>query len=171
MITAGGPEMRLVGIALCAFLCATPAVAQLVDREAIFTRAREVAAATLPGVESADLAPFRIAYDLTLLETGNPAGGFEVALLLKSSREVLAAREVIAAAPDAESAARLETQRAGAEFAYHYRTVRVRFPDQGDALPAAEFSTLLLNRDPDAGPAAVSSPMAPDPQPIERSTP
>ena len=171
MITAGGPEMRLAGITLCAFLCATPAVAQLIDRDAVFTRAREVAAATLPGVESADLAPFRIAYDLTLLETGLPAGGFEVALLLKSSREVLAAREVIAAAPDAESAARLETLLAGTESAWHYRTIRVRFPEQGDAPPAAEFSTLLLNRDPDAGPAGVSSPQAPEPQTIERSTP
>lgn len=84
--------MRLTGIALGAFHFAAPAAAQFIDRDAVFTRAREVAAASLPGVESADLVPFQIAYDLTLLETGNPAGGFGVALLLTSSREVLAAR-------------------------------------------------------------------------------
>jgi len=171
MITAGGSEMRLTGIALCAFLCVAPAAAQLIDREAVFTRAREVATATLEGVATADLVPFRIAYDLTLLETGNPEGTFEVGLLLRSSREVLAAREIIAAAPDAESAARLEALLAGAEFAYHYRTIRVHLPEQGDGPPFAEFSTLLLNRDPDAGPAGVSSPLAPESQPIERSTP
>ena len=155
--------MRLTGIALGALLFAVPAAAQFIDRDAVFTRAREVAVASLPGVESAELAPFHIAYDLTLLETGNPAGGFEVALLLKSSREVLAAREVIAAAPDAESAARLETLLAGVKFAWHYRTIRVRFSEQGDASPMAEFSTLLLNRDPEAGPPGVSSPVAPEP--------
>lgn len=172
MITAGGPEMRLATIALWAtFLCAAPAAAQLVDRKAVFTRAREIAAATLPDVAAADLALFHIAYDLTLLETGNPEGTFEVALLLRSSREMLAAREIIAAEPDAESAARLELLLAGAEFAYHYRTIRVRFPEQGDGPPFAEFSTLLLNRDPDAGPAGVSSPPAPESQLIERSTP
>jgi hypothetical protein len=146
-------------------------VAQLVDREAVFTRAREIAAATLAGVESADLAPFRIAYDLTLLETGNPAGTFEVALLLRSSRQVLVAQEIIAAAPDAGSAARLEVLLAGAEFAYHYRIIRVRFPEQGDGPPFAEFSTLLLNRDPETEAAGVSSPLAPQPQTIEGSTP
>jgi hypothetical protein len=163
--------MRLTGIALGAFLFATPAAAQFIDRDAVFTRAREVAAASLPGVESADLAPFQIVYDLTLLETGVPAGGFEVALLLRSSREILPAREVISVAPDAEAAARLELLLTGVEYAYHYRTVRVRFAEQGDAPPSAEFSTLLLNRDPDAGPAGVSSAQAPEPQPIEGSTP
>jgi hypothetical protein len=150
--------MRLAGFALGAFLVAASAAAQLIDRDAVFARAREVAVAMLPDLEVADLAPFHIAYDLTLLETGNPAGGFEVALLLRSSREVLAANEVIAAAPDAESSARLKTLLAGVEFAYHYRTVRVRFAEQGDTAPSAEFSTLLLNRDPEAGPADVSSP-------------
>ena len=150
--------MRLAGFALGAFLVAASAAAQLIDRDAVFARAREVAVAMLPDLEVADLAPFQIAYELTLLETGNPAGGFEVALLLRSSREVLAANEVIAAAPDAESAARLRTLLAGVEFAYHYRTVRVRFAEQGDTAPSAEFSTLLLNRDPEAGPADVSSP-------------
>ena len=125
--------MRLPGIVLGVVLFAVPAAAQFIDRDAVFARAREIAAAALPGVESADLAPFQIAYDLTLLETGNPAGGFEVALLLRSSREVLAAQEVIAA--------------------------------------AAEYSTLLLNRDPDAGSAGVSLPLAPGPQSIDRSTP
>ena len=150
--------MRLAGFALGAFLVAASAAAQLIDRDAVFARAREVAVAMLPDLEVADLAPFQIAYELTLLETGNPAGGFEVALLLRSSREVLAANEVIAAAPDAESSARLKTLLAGVEFAYHYRTVRVRFAEQGDTAPSAEFSTLLLNRDPEAGPADVSSP-------------
>ena len=163
--------MRLPGIVLGVVLFAVPAAAQFIDRDAVFARAREIAAAALPGVESADLAPFQIAYDLTWLETGNPAGGFEVALLLRSSREVLAAQEVIAAAPDADAAAKLETLLAGAEFAYHYRTIRVRFVEQGDAPAAAEYSTLLLNRDPDAGSAGVSLPLAPGPQSIERSTP
>ena len=143
--------MRLAGTVLGIVLCATPAMAQLVDREAIFAHARDIATATLPGIEGADLAPFRIAYGLTLLETGDPAGSMEVDLLIRSSREVLPAREVIAAAPDAETAARLESLLAGVEQAWHYRTVRVRYPERGDASPSAEFSTLLLNRDPDAG--------------------
>lgn len=143
--------MRLAGFVLGALLCAAPATAQFVDREAVFARARDIAAASLPGLESADLAPFRIGYGLTLLETGDPAGSFEVDLLIRSSREVLPAREVIAAAPDAQAAARLESLLAGVEYAWHYRTVRVRFAEQGDAAPAAEYSTLLLNRDPEAG--------------------
>jgi hypothetical protein len=163
--------MRLCGLALGAVLFAAPAAAQLVDREAVFARAREIAAATLAGVESADLAPFRISYGLTLLETGDPAGSFEVDLLIRSSREVLAAREVISAAPDAESAARLGLLLAGVEYAYHYRTVRVRFAEQGDATPSAESSTILLNRDPEAGSAGVSLPLATESQSIERSTP
>ena len=168
--------MRLAGIlleaaVLAGILFATPAAAQLIDREAVFARAREVAVVSLPGVEGADLAPFQIAYGLTLLETGNPAGGFEVTLLLRSSREVLGTREVIAAAPDAESAARLETLLAGAGSAWHYRTVRVRFPEQGDARAAAEFSTLLLNRDPELQPAGVLSTPAPEAPSDERSTP
>lgn len=171
MITAGGPEMRLSGILLGVVLIAAPAAAQLIDRDAVFARARAVAVGTLPGIDGADLAPFRIAYDLTLLETGNPTGGFEVTLLLRSSREVLAASQVVAAAPDAESAQRLETLLAGAGFAWHYRTVLVRFPEQGDAPPTAEFSTLLLNRDPDAGSAGVSSQPEQESQTIERSTP
>jgi len=157
--------MRLAPVALCAFFCVASAAAQLVDREAVFVRASGIAAATLPGVETADLAPFRIGYDLTLLETGNPAGGFEVDMLLRSSREVLPAQEVIAAAADAESASRLEALLAGVEFAYHYRTVRVRFAEQSDTAPAAEFSTLLLNRDPELPAGAVLSADAPDPLP------
>ena len=143
--------MRLAAVVLGAVLFAAPAAAQLIDRDAIFARAREVAVAALPGIEAADLAPFRIAYDLTLLETGDPAGGFEVDLLMRSSREVVSAREVISAAPDAAATARLEGLLEGVEYAWHYRTVRVRFSEQGDATPAAEFSTLLLNRDPEAG--------------------
>ena len=149
--------MRLVGMALGALLCAAPAMAGLVDRETVFARASEIATATLPGVEGADLAPFHIAYGLTLLETGDPAGGFEVDLLIRSSREVVPARDVISAAPDAEAAARLGLVLAGVEYAYHYRTVRVRFAEQGDSAPSAEFSTLLLNRDPEMGVAGVSS--------------
>jgi hypothetical protein len=143
--------MRLAGIVLGTLLSASPAMAQFVDREAIFERARNIATVTLPGVLGADLVPFHIAYGLTLLETGDPAGSIEVDLLIRSSREVLPAREVIAAAPDPDAAARLESLLAGVEYAWHYRTVRVRFPEQGDAAPAAEFSTLLLNRDPEAG--------------------
>jgi hypothetical protein len=144
-------------------LCAAPALAQLIDREAVFARARDIAAATLPGVESADLAPFQIAYGLTLLDTGDPNGSFEVDLLIRSSREVLPAKEVISAAPDAEAAARLESLLAGVDYAWHYRTVRVRFAEQGDAAPSAEFSTLLLNRDPEAAAAGVSSTESPQP--------
>ena len=162
MIPAGGPQLRLAGFVLGALLYAAPAMAGLVDREAVFARAREIATAALPGLEGADLAPFRIAYGLTLLETGDPAGGFVVDLLIRSSREVLPAREVISAAPDAEAAARLESLLAGVEYAYHYRTVRVRFAEQGDAAPSAEFSTLLLNRDPDAGAAGVLSAEIPE---------
>ena len=165
------PGILLEGVVLAGILFATPAAAQMIDREAIFARACEVAVVSLPGVEGADLAPFQIVYGLTLLETGNPAGGFEVTLLLKSSREVLDTREVIAAAPDAESAARLETLLAGASFAWHYRTVRVRFPEQGDAPATGEFSTLLLNRDPEVTAAGVSLPPAPEAPSNERSTP
>ena len=171
MITAGGSEMRLAGVALCAFLCAAPAVAQLVDREAVFARAREIAAATLEGIEAVDLAPFRIGYSLTLIETGNPAGGFEVDLLLRSSRSVVPARKVIAAAPDAEAASRLGALLAGVELAYHYRTVRVRSAEQGDATPSAEFSTLLLNHDPESPAGAVSFELVNDASPAGRSTP
>ena len=163
--------MRLAGVALGVVFLATPAAAQLIDRDAVFARAREVAAATLPGIESADLAPFRISYDLTLLETGDPAGRFEVDLLLRSSREVVPALEIISAAPDAEAASRLENLLAGVEFAYHYRTVRVRFAEQGEAAPTAEFSTLLLNRDPEPPAEALSSDDATDPLLIDRRNP
>lgn len=146
-----------LGIALGALLCALPAMGQFMDREGAFARATGIAAATLPDVDAADLVPFRIGYDLTLLETGNPAGGFEVDFLLRSSRSVLPAREVIAAAPDAGSAARIELLLAGVEFAYHYRTVRVRFTERGDAPPTAEYSSLLLNRDPEPPAGGVSS--------------
>ena len=47
---------------------------------------------------------------------------------MRSSRPVLPAPEVIAAADGAEAAARLESLFAGVGFAYHYRTIRVRFP-------------------------------------------
>jgi hypothetical protein len=163
--------MRLASIVLGAFLAADPAAAQFIDRDAVFARAREVAAVTLPGIKSADLAPFRISYDLTLLETGDPAGGFEVDLLLRSSREVVPALEIISAAPDTEAASRLENLLAGVEFAYHYRTVRVRFTEQGEAAPSAEFSTLLLNRDPEPPAEALSSDNATDLLPLDRRNP
>jgi len=159
-----------LGIVLGLILCA-PAAAQLVDREAVFARAAEIASTTLAGVEAADLALFRIDYELTLLETGNPAGGFEVDLLLRSTRSVLPARDVISAAPDAESAARIESLLAGTEIAYHYRTIRVRFTERGDTPGVAEFSSLLLNRDPEAAVGGVSSSLKQDPHSIGRSTP
>lgn len=163
--------MRLIVIVFCVLFCAIPAAAQLVDREAVFARAWEIAAATLEGIEAVDLAPFRIDYSLTLTETGNPAGGFEVDLLLRSSRSVVPAREVIAAAPDVEAASRLGALLAGVELAYHYRTVRVRFAEQGDAPPSAEFSTLLLNHDPESPAGAVSFELVNDASPAGRSTP
>jgi len=162
---------RLAGIALCVCLSAAPAVAQLVDREAVFARAREAAAATLEGVDPADLLPFRIAYHLTLLETGNPGGGFEVDLLLRSSRSVSPSAEVIAAADGPEAAARLESLLAGVEVAYRYRTIRVRFAELDDAPPTAAYSSLLLNRDPEAPAEAVSFPVIDEVIPAERSTP
>ena len=131
---------------------ALSAPAGLVDREAVFARAREIAVATLPEVAAGDLAGFRIAYALTLLETGSPAGGFEVDLLLRSSRSVVAAADVIAAAQDAENRLRLESLLQGAAQAWHYRTVRVRFAETGDRVPTVDFSSLLLNRDPELSP-------------------
>ncbi len=163
--------MRLAGIALGIVLFAAPAAAQFIDRDAVFARAREIATEALPGVESSDLMPFHVGYELTLLETGNPSGGFDVVLLLRSSREALAASDVIAAAPDAEAAARLGKLLAGAEFAYHYRTIHVRFPERGDEPGAAGYSTLLLNRDPDAEPPVVSSPLTIEPRQTRRNTP
>ncbi len=157
MIAAGRPEMRLAGILLGYILSVAPAAAQLVDRDAVFERAVAVAAVALPDLEPADLALFHIGYDLTLLESGNPAGAFEVVLLLKSSREVLAAQDVIAAAADTEAAARLGELLAATDFAWHYRTIHVHFPETADEAISAEYSTLLLNRDPDAAPSVVSS--------------
>lgn len=150
-------RMTRIVILLAVPFLGMPAIAQLVDRESAFARARVIAAETLEGVEAADLAPFRINYELTLLETGNPHGNFEVDLLLRSSRSVLPAREVIAAAPDAGAAAGLEALLAGVEFAYHYRVIRVRFTERGDATPTAGFSTILLNRDPESPAAGVLS--------------
>ncbi len=128
---------------------ALSAPAGLVDRDAVFARAREIAVATLPGVTAADLDGFRIAYVLALLETGNPEGGFEVDLLVRSSRSVVAAPDVISVVDDTQDRLRLESLLQDAEQAWHYRTVRVRFAETGDAAPAAEFSSLLLNRDPE----------------------
>jgi len=60
---------------------------------------------------------------------------------------------------------------AGVELAYHYRTVRVRSAEQGDATPSAEFSTLLLNHDPESPAGAVSFELVNDASPAGRSTP
>ncbi len=171
MITARRPEMRLPAVLFGIALHAAAAEAELVNRDAIFARAQDIAAAALPDAERADLALFYIAYDLSLLETGNPAGGFEVVLLLKSSREVLKAREVIAAAPDAEAAARLEKLLDGAELAYHYRTVRVNFPELEDEPASASYSGLLLNRDPDSESVVVPLTLTTDSRQAVRSTP
>ncbi len=136
---------------LAAWLAAQPlAASELADPEAIFARARAIAAQELPGVAAADLAGFRIAYALTRLETGDPDGSFEVDLLLRSSRSVLAADEVIAATSDTAAAARLRQLLAGTERAWYYRTVRVRFSAGVDAAAEAGYSTVLLNRDPEA---------------------
>ena len=159
-----------LGIVLGLMLCA-PAAAQLVDREEIFARAAGIASTNLTGVEIADLSLFRIGYELTLLETGHPGGVFEVDLLLRSSRSVLPAPEVIAGADGAEAAARLESLLTGVGFAYHYRTVRVRFPERGDTAHSATYSSLLLNRDPEPLGEGVSSPDTPDQPPPGRSTP
>lgn len=133
---------------------ALSAPAGMVDRDAVFARAREIAAAMLPDVAAGDLAGFRIAYVLTLLPTGNPEGGFEVDLLLRSSRSVMPAEDVITVAEDTENMLRLESLLRGAAQAWHYRTVRVRFAETGAAAPTAEFSSLLLNRDPELPPEA-----------------
>ncbi|MFZ2508017.1 MAG: hypothetical protein WAW79_06075 [Steroidobacteraceae bacterium] len=159
------------GILFAIALQAAAADAELVNRDAIFTRAQDVAAVALPDAERGDLALFYIAYDLTLLETGNPVGSFEVVLLLKSSREVLKAREVIAAAPDAEAAARLAELLDGAELAYHYRTIRVNFPELENEPASASYSALLLNRDPDSGSLVAPLSLTTDSRQAVRSTP
>jgi len=130
----------------------------LVDREAVFARARALAVATHPELAAEDLAGFRIAYVLTLLETGNPEGGFEVDLLLRSTRQELPAAEVIAAAGDAAAAQELRSLLQESAQAWHYRTVRVRFAETGAATAGTEFSTLLLNRDPERPPDPAGPP-------------
>lgn len=156
--------MRLAALTACLLIPATLHATDLVDQEAIFARAREIAVAT-GGVEAADLFPFRIAYAATRLETGNPAGEFEVDLLIRSSRSVVPAAEVIAAAGEPDAVARLTALLDGSESAWHYRTIRVRFVAAGDAPAGLEFSTLLLNRDPEPAAAAVSSPAGDAPRP------
>ena len=141
-------QVVLLGCWLLAGLALSAPVG-LVDRDAVFARAREIAVATLPGVTAADLDGFRITYVLALLETGNPEGGFEVDLLVRSSRSVVAAPDVISVVDDTQDRLRLESLLQDAEQAWHYRTVRVRFAETGTAAPAAEFSSLLLNRDPE----------------------
>lgn len=126
--------------------------APLVDRDAVFARARAIAAAQLPETAGERLLPFAIEYRLTLLETGRPEGAFEVDLLIAGSRSVIPAAELIAAAPEAAEKARLEQLLAGVTSGYFYRTVKARFPETGENAPAAVLSTILLNRDPEATP-------------------
>lgn len=162
--------MRPIILIACLLIPAAPRAAELIDQEAVFARAREIAAAA-GGVEATDLLPFRIAYAATRLETGNAGGDFEVDLLVRSSRSVVPSAEVIAAAGEPEAAARLEALLAGSESAWHYRTVRVRFTTADDAPPGLEYSTLLLNRDPEPAAPAVSSDAgdASPPEPGERN--
>lgn len=139
--------VAFIGWLLAGLVLAAPAA--LVDRAGVFARARAVAVAARPELATEDLTGFRIAYALALLETGNPEGDFEVDLLLRSTRQVLPAAAVIAAAEDAAAAQELAALLQGSGLAWHYRTVRVRFTETGAAASSTEFSTLLLNRDPE----------------------
>ena len=142
--------MRLA-LLTAALLAAAPlAAADLLDQESVFARARELAV-TEAGVDAADLLPFRISYEATRLDTGDPRGTFEVDLLVRSSRSVLRAREVIEAAGETEAAARLKGLLRGSDSAWHYQTVRVRFRASGRPEPDVQITTTLLNRDPEQG--------------------
>ena len=140
--------MRLV-LLTAALLAAAPlAAADLLDQEAVFARARELAV-TEAGVPDSDLLPFRITYEASRLDTGDPVGTFDVDLLLRSSRSVLPAAEVIGAAEDADAAARLKALLRGSKHAFHYRTVHVRFRAGGKPDPDVQLTTTLLNSDPE----------------------
>lgn len=140
-------------VLLALALPAAQADAVLVDRQAVFARAQAIAAARLPELAAEQLLPFAIDYRLTLLETGRPEGAFEVDLLIASSRAVIAAPDLIAAAADAAEAARFEKLLAGAATAFFYEIVKLRFAETAGYPEEASRSTILLNRDPEAPPA------------------
>lgn len=140
--------MRLALLTAGLLAAAPLAAADLLDQEAVFARARELAV-TEAGVEAADLLPFRIAYEASRLDTGDPAGTFDVDLLIRSSRSVLPADEVISAAEDPAAAARLKALLRGSKNAFHYRTVHVRFRAAGKPRPDVQLTTTLLNSDPE----------------------
>lgn len=142
--------MRLVLLTAGLLALAPVAAADLLDQEAVFARAREFAVAEA-GVDAADLLPFRISYEASRLDTGDPAGTFDVDLLIRSSRNVVRSDEVIAAAEDPAAAARLKALLRGSKTAWHYRTVHVRFRASGRAAPAVELTSTLLNSDPEEG--------------------
>ncbi len=141
----------LFGLALLAVQAR--AEAPLVDRQAVFARAQAIAVARLPELAAERLLPFAIDYRLTLLETGRPEGAFEVDLLVASTRAMIAAPDLAAAAADAEEAARFEKLLAGADTAYFYEIVKLRFAETGARPDEASRSTILLNRDPESPPA------------------
>lgn len=142
--------MRAALLTAGLLLAAPLAAGDLLDQESVFARARELAVAEA-GVADADLLPFRISYEATRLETGDPAGSFEVDLLLRSSRSVVPAADVIAAAADPAAAARLKALLRGSKSAWHYQTVRVRFRSAGDTQADVQLTTTLLNEDPEKG--------------------
>ena len=142
--------MRATLLTAALLVAAPVAAAELLDQESVFARARELAIAEA-GVADADLLPFRISYEATRLETGDPAGTFEVDLLLRSSRSVVPAADVIAAAPDPAAASRLKALLRGSKSAWHYQTVRVRFRPTGNPQPDVQLTTTLLNDDPEKG--------------------
>ena len=141
--------MRAALLTAVLLIAAPLAAADLLDQEAVFARARELAVAEA-SVADADLLPFRIAYEATRLGTGDPAGTFEVDLLLRSTRSVVPAADVIAAA-DPEAVARLKALLRGSKSAWHYQTVRVRFRSAGDPQADVQLTTTLLNEDPEKG--------------------
>lgn len=142
--------MRLAHLTAALLAAAPLAATDLLDQESVFARARELAVARA-GVEAADLLPFRISYEATRLETGDPAGTFEVDLLLRSSRNVVPSADVIEAAGHTERAAELKALLRGSKSAWHYRMVRVRFRAGDRPAPDVELTTTLLNSDPEEG--------------------
>ena len=142
--------MRLALLTAALLVAAPLAATELLDQESVFARARELAVREA-GVADADLLPFRISYEATRLGTGDPDGTFEVDLLLRSSRSVVPAADVIAAAPDAVAASRLKALLRGSKTAWHYQTVRVRFRRAGDPQADVQMTTTLLNEDPEKG--------------------
>ena len=116
--------MRAVLLTAVLLIAAPLAAADLLDQEAVFARARELAVAEA-GVADADL-------------------------LLRSTRSVVPAADVIAAA-EPEAVARLKALLRGSKSAWHYQTVRVRFRSAGDPQADVQLTTTLLNEDPEKG--------------------